>query len=94
MIAKKMEALEGEMKQLRVGMEEKYSGMEKFTTVEGAFIHGKHFENLEDMMRKLIEMQSKTLSAFPTADLKGKKVQEDDDKVESVFPQDHPRGFR
>ncbi|KAL0928644.1 hypothetical protein M5K25_000552 [Dendrobium thyrsiflorum] len=103
MAAKKMDALEGEMEQIRVKMEEKNFGMEenysrmerKFTTAEGMLSSMEnYFENMEDMMKKLIEMQSKASSAIPRADMKGKKVQEDDDEVESVLSQGPPRGFR
>ncbi|KAL0917160.1 hypothetical protein M5K25_012207 [Dendrobium thyrsiflorum] len=75
-------------------MDEKYFRMEgKFTTVEGMISSIKNcFENLEYMMKKLIEMQSKASQAIPKADLKGKKIQEDDDEVESVFSQEPSLG--
>ncbi|KAH0470995.1 hypothetical protein IEQ34_000718 [Dendrobium chrysotoxum] len=55
-----MDALEGEMEQLKAGVEERYSGVEgKLSAIEN------RFENFEEMMKKVLEMQSKALSAIP-----------------------------
>ncbi|PKU76101.1 ABC transporter B family member 25, mitochondrial [Dendrobium catenatum] len=60
MEAKKMNALEGEMEQLKAGVEEKYSGVEgKLSAIEN------HFGNFEEMMKNMLEMQSKTSPGIP-----------------------------
>ncbi|KAH0448617.1 hypothetical protein IEQ34_022417 [Dendrobium chrysotoxum] len=54
MTTKKLDALEGEMEQLKAGVEEKYSRVEgRVSAIEN------RFENFEEMMEKRLEMQSK-----------------------------------
>ncbi|KAL0913447.1 hypothetical protein M5K25_016909 [Dendrobium thyrsiflorum] len=102
-----MDALEGEMEQLRGRMEKKYSKIEekyfeieeKFTTVEGKFImvEGRlssmenQFENIDSMMKKLIKMKSKASPTISRVDMKEKRLQEDEDDGEMVFPQEPSR---
>ncbi|KAL0926809.1 hypothetical protein M5K25_003060 [Dendrobium thyrsiflorum] len=60
MTTKKMDALEGEMEQLKAGAEEKYSGVEgRLSAIEN------RFGNFEEIMKKMLEMQSKASSAIP-----------------------------
>ncbi|KAL0922186.1 hypothetical protein M5K25_006154 [Dendrobium thyrsiflorum] len=46
---------------------------------------------MEDLMKKLIEMQSKASPAVPRVEPTEKEIPEDDDKVESVFHQGSPQ---
>ncbi|KAL0910271.1 hypothetical protein M5K25_021235 [Dendrobium thyrsiflorum] len=83
-----MEQVRAEMQEKHFGIEERFSGLEgSFSSMES------RFGNIEGMMKILIEMQSKALPATPKADWKGKKVQDEDDEEESVFPQGPPRSI-
>ncbi|KAL0910045.1 hypothetical protein M5K25_020972 [Dendrobium thyrsiflorum] len=89
MATKKMVAWEGEMEQLKARMDENYSGMEgRNLSIENCF------KNLEGMMKKMIEMQSKSSLAIPVAEPKEKEIQEGDHEVEkSIVDENQPSDF-
>ncbi|PKU59071.1 hypothetical protein MA16_Dca028169 [Dendrobium catenatum] len=64
MSAKKVDALEGKMEQIKSGMEEKFSTFEeRFSVMENRM--ESRFGGLEEMMMKLVVIQSKTSMAIP-----------------------------
>ncbi|KAH0463750.1 hypothetical protein IEQ34_006536 [Dendrobium chrysotoxum] len=101
MARKKVEALKGKIKQIKSRMEK------KFLTIKGRFLAMENwmesrFEELEEMMRKLMEMQSKTpqavpisnpnqdLTVIPMAKSKGKEIGREEFDKESFYHQEPP----
>ncbi|KAH0459727.1 hypothetical protein IEQ34_012541 [Dendrobium chrysotoxum] len=84
---KKMDALEGEMEQLKVGVEEKYVGVEgRLSAIEN------RFRNFEEMMKKMLETQSKASTTILRGEPGGKEIQEDGGELEIVFHKGPPCG--
>ncbi|PKU59082.1 hypothetical protein MA16_Dca027936 [Dendrobium catenatum] len=85
MAAKKVDALQGELEKTKSWMEEKFSAIKgRISTMKNQM--ESRFRRLEQMMRKLVEMQSKTplavliadpnqdLIRIPLAESKGKEI--------------------
>ncbi|PKU63333.1 hypothetical protein MA16_Dca013377 [Dendrobium catenatum] len=93
MATKKVEALGGELAQIKSGMEEKFSTMER---MEG------RLGGIEKIIKKLMEMQSQAswavpitsphhnLTKGPMAKLKGKEIEREEFDEKSSFHQEPP----